>query len=93
MVSTEMIKNLEKSFGCTGMCKSPLFYFSRKMDMGSPSDDDSCLIHFKNFFTKEAHWFLIFSTLTSTFTTFLFLSHLCLYSRKSNIIDYETNQT
>jgi len=69
----------EDEFDCSGMCKTGLFWFHRKLDKGPPSQ--TCFKHFKRAFSSSGYPFAVISILTGVVSLLLFLLHFCMYCR------------
>merc|ERR1712130_375690 len=71
--------DMENNYKCSGMCEPGLFFFSRPLHEGPPTQ--TCFKKFKQELHDSAEGIAVNSVVTGVFALFIFFSHFSLYCR------------
>lgn len=85
--SMELMRELEDEIGCSGMCKSSLFYYGLNIDKGRPTK--TCLLPLKEkIFGDKAYDLGSVFVLAGINTLVMFLAHGILYKRPKTLTGF-----
>ena len=80
-IATDFADYFEKAYSCSGICKSPLFYYALEVDEGRP--DTECLLYLKDEIENNLSYMGITSVIAGLFMLFTFVFQYCLW------VDYD----
>lgn len=72
-----VVKTLEETYNCSGLCKKPLFWSYKSVELGPPRE--ACIFSLKNDFDANAVWLGYTMIAIASFIGFAMLTHCGLY--------------
>ena len=69
----------EKQFTCSGVCKTSMFYFTLKLEVGPPTT--TCLTHMKEVISNNLTYMGMTSTVCGLIMIFTWICQYCLWRK------------
>lgn len=85
LTELDIFEKSEIQYGCSGMCESSLFYYTKTLDEGYPKE--TCLMHMKNNIASITANYASITILNSIFSLFLFITTAFMYQRPQQTYD------